>query len=236
MLRTIFCLLILNTCLTSTLWAVETGCVERHIQDAISINKLRLKLYQRESRPAEKQFKKLILMEKLMILPSRYLDARARIYNQEGHRLFCDDLVPMRTVPEFSGTKAPPTTSYSPVTKEDIHAVKKNLSQALNAGREEFKQAITQQLQTFLKRPKEYHCLTRHFLESMAKAASNWSRYEKEAQDLKLPSPDKLMTSYLKNHLLALGLVAKLDRNAAGIQEQGLALFCQDVPPISSQE
>lgn len=235
MLKRILSLIFLFCIFASNLKASETACLGKHIRDAIKINNERQLLYKQQSTKASRLFKKLIALEWLMLLPSDFFDVRALKYNKKGHGLFCHDLVSMENIPPFSGKGKAPKDNFIPISNEKINSLKDSLYRALDQGALKFGQALAFHLGLLNQHAKEYQCLTRHFLESMARTTSLWEKHRNEAEARDLPSPDRLIESYLKNHILALGFMANLDREAGPIQKEGLAIFCQDVPPIPWQ-
>ena len=78
----------------------------------------------------------------------------------------------------------------------------------------------------------EYHCMTRHLIESLWRVAVLAPLHERLAAERAVRSTRDLSELLLRLHLSALPEGAKLDRAAAPLQARGIPIICRDVPPI----
>lgn len=90
----------------------------------------------------------------------------------------------------------------------------------------------TDEYLTLLENKKGAHCLVRHFLESIRRSANYAPFHIREAQNLNIASPKKLIKRFIKLHLFAFKDAEAIDHLAYPLQAKGLPIICQDVPVI----
>ena len=99
-------------------------------------------------------------------------------------------------------------------------------------GFREYPEVTAQRLEALDASPR-YHCLVRHFLNSILRAANLAPLHEDEAKARGLSaSTTDLSWSFIEIQLFGLDELEKIDELAASIQAQGVPILCQDVPPI----
>ena len=81
---------------------------------------------------------------------------------------------------------------------------------------------------------KQYNCLQRHFLESIARTLNhsikNYIPALKNSKDKKKYM--KFLRNYLDKQFLSVKWSRFFDKRAGKYQQKGLKLFCQDIPHI----
>jgi hypothetical protein len=224
---------------TALAYATEThesdkkNCLSKHIRSALKINKSRSKKYamltNNESISLSRQ---LILYETLALAPSLIMDKLALKYQKNKIPVFCKDLIKMNGIGPFKPFGLRPLYSFSQSRKLNIKVLKNNILRNLN--KKNYQTLILLLKSELLKidSSKNYLCLTRHFLESITRTLILLKEYKKQAAAINFKSPEKLIVFYLKSQTWFLGALMKLDQQAAKFQEQGIALFCQDLPEI----
>ena len=208
--------------------------IRKHLLDATRLNKERIFKYARLSKGASLGLsRELILMEELGLLATIKLDLKASKYIEKGVNVFKDDLVDMALTPDFSPYYqeiSPPiehqTISLNPIKKKWLKLIE---TDELNRIYEH----TIELLDHGLLREKNQNCLTRHFVESIARSLLNLPIHQNKARELGLNDPKALIISFLKIQINSLTWAYSLDKRAFEIQKQNIPLFCQDVPPIS---
>ncbi len=211
----------------------HAGGFYTHIRDAIQLNKKRTQFYSTLTNGKSKIISKgLITLEYATIPISKYYDFIARKYNQAGIPLLELDFIDMKYAPEFSEEKRFPERMYSSIRRPEISLITKELKRALKADDYEQIIQISSQEISALEENRSYNCLTRHFLESVRRSAALLPYYIKASKQKGLSSPQRIVKQVIKLQLNSLILVHQLDIKAAPIQQQGVAIICQDIPHI----
>ncbi|MBA4159172.1 MAG: hypothetical protein H0X65_17100 [Gemmatimonadetes bacterium] len=209
-------------------------CFQRHLREAIELNRERLPLYsQLTDGASERISRRLIWSERLALPVAWYIDRRASGYLQAGIPLVCDEFVSMELTPPFRA-RAPiapqPVTTFRPTdTRRVRRAVRGSYRQGGFPG-------VSAVLEGELRRLEDaptYHCMLRHLLESALRIANLAPIQAARAEELGMDSPEGLSWLLLRLHLLTLEDAARLDRAAAPLQAEGIPIICQDVPPIA---
>lgn len=213
------------------------GCFAEHLREAIASNESRLPRYREMSGGKTTLLsRELIASERLSLVTAWAVDRQARRFQKAGVPVACDDFVSMDLVPPFRDTKVrpkEPRTSRVPVTSL-------RLVRALRAGyRKDGFPGVHRAAKDWLRtlgEPREYDCMTRHVLESIARVAFLAPQYEALAREKGIKrAPTSLSWRLVDLHLLSLPLARKLDDDAAPLQEAGIPILCQDVPPIETE-
>ena len=204
-------------------------CFKQHLVDAIKINNIRKPLYSKLTNGKSKSISNnLVALEKLLLLPSKYFDKKAILFQENQIPFLCTDLISMDLTPPFSSEINPP--DYSPEEiKLNIEEFKKLLNKKEYSTLESM---LLIQLKEVEKIP-HFYCLTRHLLESIIRTIRLMPIYIETAENKGIKSPEKLISQYLELHLIGLNIFKKLDVKAIPIQKMGVPILCQDVPPIS---
>lgn len=210
-----------------------SDCFFRHLQDAVVLNRARFPLYSKlTGRGSEKLSQRLMMMEQLATPVARYFDWRARRYQKAGIPLLCDDFIDMSETPEFSPAYDGPAPRLEEFRPEDFRTTRRALKRASREGGfEGLKTAALRELERLQGTP-EFHCMSRHILESIARAAALAPRYVEDARSLGMKSPAGISRQFIDLQLFYLKEAAELDAMAAPIQASGVPILCQDVPPI----
>ena len=211
--------------------AQDSGCMERHLREALVLNKARMPLYSELTGGRSRGIsRRLIWAERLALPGAWYIDRRARRYQALGIPVVCDDFEPMDRTPAFRARteNPPPLSAFAPA---DARRIKRGVERAYRAGGFAGASAALHEEIDALSEP-AFNCMTRHLLESALRVSNGAQRYESDARARGVGSPAGLSRIVFKLHLLTLGEAARLDRRAAPIQAEGVPIICQDVPPI----
>lgn len=215
----------------STRANASEGCYRKHLVDAIAINKARKPLYSSLTNGKSKRVSNnMITMETVLLPIARIQDRLAGKYQRNGLPIFCEDLIDMEETPDFQGQQEPLSTDPLDMKPVEIYLerMKKNL-QTFHFSEVEKDAALA--LEYLASRP-NYHCLVRHFIESIRRGADLAEKYHQKALSEEIRSPRKLSRSFLKFHLTGMNWGMKIDRLAAPVQKQGIPIVCTDVPHI----
>lgn len=207
--------------------------IKKHMKDAKKINRERAPLYAKLSGGRSLPLSyELITMENLGQLATSNLDLKAKIYLDNGIGLFNDDLIDMSHTPIFSSTFK--NNDYPTVRiKFDIKALKEKWLDLIKKDEVEYiyDEAVDLIEHSALKETNQ-NCLTRHFIESIARLLLNMEEHRTKAMIFGLEDPKPIILSFLKLQIRTLGWAQSLDNRAFHIQKENIPLFCQDVPPI----
>lgn len=208
--------------------------IRKHLLDATKLNQERIFKYARLSKGASLGLsRELILMEELGLLATIKLDLKASKYIEMGVNVFKDDLVDMALTPDFSPNYQEISHPIEHQTVS-INSIKKKWLKLIETDELDKIYAHTLELLDHgLLREKNQNCLTRHFVESIARSLLNLPIHQNKALELGLKDPKPLIISFLKIQIKSLAWAYSLDTRAFEIQKQNIPLFCQDVPPIS---
>ncbi len=220
-------------CLLSVEVKADFLPIRKHLTDATKINRARAPLYARQSNLKSLPLSyELITMENLAATITIKLDLKAKKYLSKGVGLFNDDLVDMALTPAYSQSfehnNAPSSRinfDTSSVRKKWITFVNdQNLNQIFNEA--------VYLLESGELKDSNQNCLTRHFVESIARSVRNHEGHREKSEKLGLEDPKEILVSFLKMQINTLFWAQSLDRRAFDIQKQNIPLFCQDVPVI----
>lgn len=210
--------------------------IRKHLKDATSLNRKRAPLYARlsslQSLPLSYE---LITMENLALVATLNLDLEASVYLKAGIGLFNDDLVDMAETPAFQDhfdQNLAPTKKIAVDTKR----LKKRWNKLiLNENLETIYQESVWLLEEGELKETNQNCLTRHFVESIARSIKNHQGHREKSKELNLADPKELLLSFLKIQITSLSWAQSLDKRAFPIQKDNIPLFCRDVPHINYQ-
>lgn len=226
--------LFLFTLLTSALQAQER-CTVVHVRETMKLNRERRELYRQDGNAdAAKVLNKLIFLEKLMLPFSASLDRATKKLQNAGVAMWCEDLVPMNTVPGYQAFSDIPAAAYKSFDKKNRKELAKKLRNFKYKQRYELYDEIASIINTQLY-DHHYNCLTRHFLEAAARSLLLTDKhYEQAPDDLKM-DVEKSLEKLLGQLALALGSASAIDDKAAAVQAKGIPVLCQEMPPIPWQ-
>lgn len=211
---------------------VQRNCLSHHIREALAVNRERLPRYSKlTGGRSEIVSKKLIDSEKLVLALSPVIDLPARFWQTRDIPVICMDLVPMAGAASFEEKISLPLTVFQRLSKDSLQALVTRVRQAINlTNREGLLQVHGEILR--LKNQKDFHCMKRHILESLARSLYVLPSYEKQSAMLNLPSPKTLISLYLSSQVASLNLADEIDNLASEVQKEGVAILCNDLPPI----
>ncbi len=212
----------------------ETDAIKIHLKDATKINRARALPYAKLTKGKSIALSyELITMENLAMIYANFLDKKARPYVENGVQLFHADLVDMKLTPKFEGN-----FKNNEFPKErmaiDVKGLKRQWLLYLEDDQlEKLYLELVEILDEGRLSYKNQNCLTRHFVESIARGLHNLESHQILAAQKKLPDPKKLSLKFIKLQINSLSWAYSLDKRAFPIQQENVPIFCNDVPPIS---
>jgi len=207
--------------------------ISKHVKDALVINNHRAPLYAKLSDNKSLALSnELMTMETLALLWLTHLDYKAEPYIKAGVGVFEDDLIDMKETPVFM-----PNFEDNNAPIERISFPVKELSKAWSQKlKDDNLQSIYSEAVTLLKEgalhASNQNCLTKHFVESIARSIKNHEGHRETSRTLGLEDPKNLLLSFLTIQIKSLSWAQSLDRRAFEIQKNNVPLFCRDVPFI----
>ncbi len=221
-------ILLIIFCLYSlSLFAKGQRCFHEHIVTAKKLNLDRKELYEINTDGKSAKITNLFIAIQDALLPISYFyDKKAAKFQVQNPKFFCQEFVDMIETPEFKNYV--PATTQIPLELKDKTYSSKSLKNRLKAAFKEndftkILEASIHELERLEKTP-SYFCITRHFLESIARTA-NFAKFYSEKEK-------EISKSYINLQIFGMSAAAKLDTMAAPFQENGIAILCQDIPKI----
>lgn len=206
--------------------------IQKHITEAIDHNKIVAKRYSQLTQGESKRLSyTLINLERMSKLLVKNIERESRVYQAKGINLLCDELAEMKDLPRFQDRlpeELRPLNFLPYETKNLNHKLKELLKDDLL---EEAYSAVAQDLIILENEPYQ-QCLTRHFLESIARTLKLSNEHRKAAIALGLPDPLNTIKKFITLQRRGLFLTSYLDTQAFPLQKEGLLIYCQDVPVI----
>lgn len=204
-----------------------------HVQEALKINKERLSIYAKLSKgKSVKVSLSLIAMEEALLPLAKVLDLRARNYIKNGVPLLEKEIVAM-TLPPFEASLTP--LSLIPASIDYSDAINQLQRALKNEDYSELYLIADQAIETLNQSPKS-NCLTRHFMESIRRAAHYAPLHLLEANKRNLKTPKNIIRDFVRLHFLGLRWAKLIDAMALETQEMGIPIICQDVPEIAVKD
>lgn len=215
-------------------YSLPRACTQEHLLRAMKLNRERQPLYARitanQSLPVSKA---LLQFEDELLTEAPLADIASLIYQLAGVPLLCREYVSMDLVPAFRSHSPLPVPNLKDFRAVDIQRLSQELKTATT--QENFPQIvlITRNWLAALSTQPQFHCLTRHFIESIGRAAALAPEQNALAKHrLHIPSL-AISKAFIKGHLSKLKRTESIDELAAPIQSQGVPIICQDIPPIA---
>ncbi len=211
--------------------AYAKDCFSDHIRESISVNSLRKPIYSKFTNGrSDKIFTELILGERLTLPVAMFYDFRAQSFQKKGTPLFCKEFKSMNKTPTFRTDHFVPLTyKYSPF---DYKTVRHDILKAISIKDMEAIKLITLEAIDELKNAPDYHCMTRHFLESIYRFAYFLPKQIESARDHQLSSPLGISFEVMKLHAISLNTLAHIDDLSAPIQAEGIPILCSELPNL----
>ncbi len=219
---------------------VRTGCFSAHVREAIQKNRARRPHYAADHSAGIRSISnQLILSERTTLLFAPKLDRMALPYQEQGIPLLCDEFESMDLAPAYLKSRSPTgPLPESWTTGNPPARFAKEIRRALRTpdhGKPDFEAALVSAEKALreLDEIPSYFCMTRHLIESVARAAKLAPIHAEQAEKLGMASPEKISRTYIELQLMALQLTLTLDGRAVPYQAHGAPIICQDVPPIN---
>lgn len=204
-----------------------------HLKEAIVLNRTRMPLYSKLSHgETEALSRRMIRIEKLSLALGKTMDLMAKPFQEQGLSIGEVEFIPMANRPEFAEHYEFTPEPLSSFEATDAKKLRRKLRRAMNEnGFAGLSSVATEELEK-LKTPRAYHCMTRHILESIIRAANLAPIHAREAKEVGAKSTQSLSWLLTRSQFLLLGFAAKMDEDLAPIQAKNIPMLCQDVPYI----
>lgn len=225
-------LFLFSILVSGSAWA---GCFMDHLHEALELNAHRKPLYSSLSRGAsEKVSEGLMAMERSMLWWNNHLasyESWAAPYEKEGIAILCDSYVSMSSVSSFaeSFVGGPPPVAAT-VSPRKVVKVLDLTTKATLGNWQGLKTSALAQIEAL--GDTRLNCLSRHFLESIARIAAFAPVHEAQARKAGLSNPTWIHRRMILGHLYYMSQVIRLDEAARPLQLKGLPILCQDIPLI----
>ena len=208
------------------------GPFERHIREAIELNRRRMPWYAEVSAGVSLSLSRSLIRRERVLLPfARWLDRRDARYADAGVPVLEELFVSMRGAPEFlpRAPVVPARTMPAPARAltAELRGAWRRGGFAAAAG------ALDRELEGLSADP-GYWCMRRHMLESALRLCHAEPRHVAAARAAGLPSPAWMHRLLLRLHLAGLPAAARLDAKAYPLQAQGIPILCRDLPGIAA--
>jgi len=210
-------------------------CFKIHVKEAMEINRHRRDFYAEMSGGKTRSISNgHIFVEKLIYLWAAAYDRKDRVYYDDFEKSpFCSILMDMATTPELQTELEFPEKAYQEITKKEMKAFKKDLKESFN--KKDMK-AFEAKIDAFMSSEKMdnpyFHCLVRHYLESIMRTSMLIPAMKKLAAKKGLKDPEAVMRHFIAYQVGGLSLGNHFDKLAEPHQTNGLRLFCRDNPFI----
>lgn len=210
-------------------------CFDKHLKSAIKLNKERRPLYSALTNGASEEISDLLIKkEKKLLFISTPLRLFGITLRANGVPIGIEEFISMDETPEFSEKQNFRMAPLSSFKKSDAKSINKRLKKASRKGGFSGLAAAADLELKKISSDKDrgYHCLLRHFLESIVRIANLAPKHMKLAQEYDLNSPKYISKILIHSHYNLIKFASMLDEKAAPIQAQGIPMLCQDVPYI----
>ncbi len=213
----------------------RAGVFEMHLREAIELNRERSPRYAALSGGESRVIsRRLVAAERLLLPFARWCDRRAAPYHRAGIPLLETLFMPMASAPPFAATRLP-GIGARPTPTPRAAEMRRRVSAAYRSGGfESAADALAAELAALSVAP-DGNALVRHLLESARRLAVLASAHATMARERGMPSPEPLLSILLRAHLWGLGPAGALDRRARPIQQRGIPILVQDLPPIPAE-
>jgi hypothetical protein len=205
------------------------GPFERHLRDAIVLNRKRAAHYAERSRGRSRSVSRtLITIERALLPVARWFDRRAAPYHDAGIPFLDEAFLSMEQAPALDSARRRATSvTYHPPHAAEIRRRIRNAFQS--GGFAAAANALAAELRALDGDP-HLDCAVRHLLESAHRVALLAPIHASRALSLGLPSPEPISAKLLRLHLWGLRFAARLDARARPLQLEGVAILEQDLP------
>jgi hypothetical protein len=209
------------------------GCFNKHITDALKLFKERYSKYGKLTQGKSNKVLLQVMASQTEMLPvAWFFDIRARKYQNAGVPVMCDDFVSMSLVPAFKNSVDIPGEPIEVYVSPEPDTIIAEIENEFAINGFEGVRRIAEANIEWLKVSPAYHCMLRHMLESIRRAARLAPSYISETEKLGMKSSSKLSWDFIRLHFLGIRKAIAADDAAAPIQALGIPILCQDIPPI----
>ncbi len=213
------------------------GPFEKHLCDAIKINKSRLPLYAALTNNESIKISKQLIFWEIAALPmAKIIDWSVRKYQAAGIPIAEEDIVSMDLTPDFKNYVSLGFESIPQFIFFDGRNIAQRIYKAYKAFGFSGILQITQKELDKIVSAQIYHCMLRHLLESMWRIAYLAPKHEELALARGMSSTRNISWFMIWLHLIFLHTATKLDKCAAPIQAKGIPIIAQDVPVIQESK
>lgn len=209
----------------------DKNCFRAHIQESISINSDRKKVYAQITDGASNRiFNTLIAYEVATLIPAALFDLKASSYQKKGVPLFCHEFMSMNRAPDFDPEVR--VIPEEPFYSFDWKFYLIRIENALKTKKLEDVKKISLEAIKALNAYPHYYCMTRHLFESIYRFAHFTPIREQQAKERGLKDPTTININVMKLHLLGFSQTYNIDLWAQPIQESGIPILCSEVPNL----
>lgn len=210
-------------------WASQNNgrCFERHLKEAIHVNRLRAADYSKLTGGRSERISKLLVFLDRTGLPfGKYFDLRAReIPGSSGVSLVCE------VIPSMLPVLEKPLSTDSPIDLKrfrpfSVRLANREIRAAYKQGGLAATRAVLSAKISELNQEPRFNCLSRQFITSMDRLVEVSARAPNRGE------AEKLGWELMKATLLQLRMLTQLDRMAAPIQAAGIPMLCAENPKL----
>lgn len=207
------------------------GPFQRHLREAIEVNRARAPAYAALSGGASLPISRALVRSERLLLPvAWWLDRRAEPYHRAGVPLLEDLFVGMDAIPDLPCAPSAPGTP--PPAAPPLGAIRRRIARAFGGGGLAGARPVLEEEVARLAAAPGFDCMLRHLLESALRLCSRAPLHVRDAGERALRSPEGIVRTLFRLHLRGLGPAARLDARARPLQARGIPILCRDVPPI----
>ena len=212
-------------------WTRETvtqNCFEKHLRDSIIVNQKVKKSYGIQSQgESDKVYRLLIASEKMSLLAAKYFDLKAKKYQNYGMDLLCQEFMEMK--PQNKPSSSEKIEDY---LKMNWRKHYQKIQESIKSKNPETIKKVALSVLSELNQQPNYHCFSRHMVESIYRFAYFINIREKESAQLGIKSPKKMLLKIISIQNSALWYANLIDEMSAPIQKKGIPLLCNELPDL----
>jgi hypothetical protein len=213
-------------------------CMADHLREAKEINSTRMPLYANLTDGESRKVSWTLIGSEAMGIPFAALMERLNNSLQEaGVNILCEDFVSMDRTPAFR-----PQQDGQPLPLKDFQSDRgwDEIGDFWRLGRSRSYAELARTTDVVLAEltlVPTYHCMYRHILESIRRAASKAENQLERARAKGLEKEaERVIDLLMTSQLAVLPLAMKIDDWSAPINARGIPIVCQDVPAIHATE